>query len=88
MGMGLISYFLVVASDLTADRLRKKHPTKGQVLSARPLVWLTVETVPAAVMSQNGTNAYALHDQSLLLTMLVIQTNGCNGERIKIIAMS
>jgi hypothetical protein len=44
MGMELVSYFLVVASDLTADLLRKKkHPTKGdkkkgQFPFARPLV--------------------------------------------------
>jgi hypothetical protein len=88
MGMKLVSYFLVVASDLTVDRLRKIHPTKGDkigpvFLCKASCVIDTVETASAAVMSQNVTNAYALHDQSLLLTMSGIQTNDWNGERIK-----
>lgn len=41
----------------------------------------TVETAPATMMSQNVTDAYALHDHSLLLSMLGIQTNDWNGER-------
>jgi hypothetical protein len=88
MGMELVSYFLVVAFDLTVDRLRKKHPTKGDKkgplsLCKASCVIDRVETAPAAVMSQNVVNAYALHDRSLLFTMLGIQTNDWNGEQIK-----
>jgi hypothetical protein len=87
-GHGTCSYFLVVASDLKVDRLRKNHPTeddkKGPVFFCKASCLIdTVETAPAAVMSQNVTNAYTLHDQSLLLTMLGMQTNDWNGERIK-----